>query len=149
MSGRVLSVQSHVVHGHVGNKSAIFPMQLLGLDVDPVRAAGPDAASGLLTRSTELSPRTGCGRPAASSAAAGEAALRRHNCLVWLLTLSNAQRRCFLLTSGRSAPCAQINSVQFSNHTGYAGGFTGDRLTGEQLATLVRRAEHSPRVTAA
>ena len=36
--GRVLSIQSHVVHGHVGNKSAIFPMQLLGLDVDPVSA---------------------------------------------------------------------------------------------------------------
>lgn len=35
--GRVLSIQSHVVHGHVGNKSATFPMQLLGLDVDPVR----------------------------------------------------------------------------------------------------------------
>ena len=35
---RVLSIQSHVVHGHVGNKSAIFPMQLLGLDVDPVRS---------------------------------------------------------------------------------------------------------------
>ena len=63
--GRVLSIQSHVVHGHVGNKSAVFPMQLLGLDVDPV------------------------------------------------------------------------NSVQFSNHTGYSAGFTGDRLSGEQLATLV------------
>eukprot|EP01044_Picomonas_judraskeda_P034802 COSAG03_NODE_14595_length_458_cov_2.167131_1_plen_31_part_01 len=25
--GRVLSIQSHVVHGHVGNKSAVFPMQ--------------------------------------------------------------------------------------------------------------------------
>ena len=32
--GRVLSIQSHVVHGHVGNKSAVFPMQLLGLDVE-------------------------------------------------------------------------------------------------------------------
>ncbi len=31
---RVLSIQSHVVHGHVGNKSAIFPLQLLGLEVD-------------------------------------------------------------------------------------------------------------------
>ena len=32
----------------------------------------------------------------------------------------------------------QVNSVQFSNHTGYPGGFTGDKMTGEQLETLVR-----------
>ena len=25
---RVLSIQSHVVHGHVGNKSAVFPLQV-------------------------------------------------------------------------------------------------------------------------
>ena len=31
---RVLSVQSHVVQGHVGNKCAVFPLQLLGFDVD-------------------------------------------------------------------------------------------------------------------
>ena len=31
--GRVLSIQSHVVHGYVGNKSAVFPLQLLGFDV--------------------------------------------------------------------------------------------------------------------
>lgn len=31
---RVLSIQSHVVHGYVGNKSAVFPLQLLGFDVD-------------------------------------------------------------------------------------------------------------------
>lgn len=31
---RVLSVQSHVVSGYVGNKSATFPLQLLGWDVD-------------------------------------------------------------------------------------------------------------------
>ena len=30
---RVLSIQSHVVHGHVGNCSATFPLQLLGCDV--------------------------------------------------------------------------------------------------------------------
>ncbi|GAB5034629.1 pyridoxal kinase [Nannochloropsis oceanica] len=35
---RVLSIQSHVVHGYVGNKSAVFPLQLLGLDVDPVNS---------------------------------------------------------------------------------------------------------------
>lgn len=31
---RVLSIQSHVVHGYVGGKAAIFPLQLLGFDVD-------------------------------------------------------------------------------------------------------------------
>eukprot|EP00873_Tetraselmis_striata_P038647 jgi/Tetstr1/458911/TSEL_000377.t1 len=35
---RVLSIQSHVVHGHVGNKSAVFPLQLLGLDVDSINS---------------------------------------------------------------------------------------------------------------
>ncbi|KAJ8954372.1 hypothetical protein NQ318_011045 [Aromia moschata] len=33
-SPRVLSVQSHVVSGYVGNKSAVFPLQLLGFEVD-------------------------------------------------------------------------------------------------------------------
>jgi pyridoxine kinase len=37
-SGRVLSIQSHVVHGYVGNKSASFPLQLLGFDVDPINS---------------------------------------------------------------------------------------------------------------
>ncbi len=58
---RVLSVQSHVVSGYVGNKSATFPLQLLGFDVDP------------------------------------------------------------------------LNSVHFSNHTGYPGGFAGDVLHGPKL----------------
>ncbi|KAJ9469221.1 Pyridoxal kinase [Diplonema papillatum] len=31
---RVLSMQSHVVHGYVGNKCASFPLQLLGVEVD-------------------------------------------------------------------------------------------------------------------
>ena len=35
-TSRVLSVQSHVVHGYVGNKSAVFPLQLLGFEVDSV-----------------------------------------------------------------------------------------------------------------
>lgn len=34
----VLSVQSHVVHGHVGNRSATFPLQLLGCEVDVVNS---------------------------------------------------------------------------------------------------------------
>eukprot|EP00546_Thalassionema_frauenfeldii_P011969 CAMPEP_0178913140 /NCGR_PEP_ID=MMETSP0786-20121207/10673_1 /TAXON_ID=186022 /ORGANISM="Thalassionema frauenfeldii, Strain CCMP 1798" /LENGTH=321 /DNA_ID=CAMNT_0020585841 /DNA_START=134 /DNA_END=1096 /DNA_ORIENTATION=- len=65
MKKRVLSIQSHVVSGYVGNKAAVFPLQLLGYDVDI------------------------------------------------------------------------INSVQFSNHTGYSQGFTGDVLNGTQLTSLV------------
>lgn len=67
---KVLSVQSHVVYGYVGNKSAVFPLQLLGFDV------------------------------------------------------------------------SSINSVQFSNHTGYKNGFKGEVLTGTQLDTL-RQGLHS------
>jgi len=62
---RVLSIQSHVVHGYVGNKAAVFPLQLLGFDVDIV------------------------------------------------------------------------NSVHFSNHTGYPNGFEGDVLDGDQLKTIL------------
>ncbi|TMW59970.1 hypothetical protein Poli38472_000012 [Pythium oligandrum] len=36
--GRVLSIQSHVVQGYVGNKSAVFPMQLLGMEVDIINS---------------------------------------------------------------------------------------------------------------
>lgn len=32
----VLSIQSHVVHGYVGNKSAVFPLQVLGLEIDAI-----------------------------------------------------------------------------------------------------------------
>ena len=31
---RVLSIQSHVVHGCVGNRAAVFPLQLLGIETD-------------------------------------------------------------------------------------------------------------------
>ena len=33
---KILSIQSHVAYGHVGNASAVFPMQRLGVDVWPV-----------------------------------------------------------------------------------------------------------------
>lgn len=62
---RILSIQSHVASGYVGNKAACFPLQLLGFDVDVV------------------------------------------------------------------------NSVHFSNHTGYVEGFEGDVLQGEQLVKLL------------
>mmetsp|Transcript_8809 Transcript_8809/g.12775 ORF Transcript_8809/g.12775 Transcript_8809/m.12775 type:complete len:347 (+) Transcript_8809:75-1115(+) len=71
MKKRVLSIQSHVVSGYVGNKAAVFPLQLLGYDVDI------------------------------------------------------------------------INSVQFSNHTGYAQGFKGDVLQGDQLTSLLQGMEQN------
>uniref|UniRef100_A0A2P2KV63 pyridoxal kinase n=1 Tax=Rhizophora mucronata TaxID=61149 RepID=A0A2P2KV63_RHIMU len=37
-TGRVLSIQSHTAQGYVGNKAAIFPLQLLGYDVDPINS---------------------------------------------------------------------------------------------------------------
>lgn len=64
VTNRVLSIQSHVVHGYVGNKSAVFPLQVLGFEVD------------------------------------------------------------------------NINSVQFSNHTGYKNGFKGQVLNETELADL-------------
>lgn len=35
---RVLSIQSHTVHGHVGQKACTFPLQLLGVQVDPLNS---------------------------------------------------------------------------------------------------------------
>jgi pyridoxine kinase len=35
---KVLSIQSHVVSGYVGNKSATFPLQLLGFEVDAINS---------------------------------------------------------------------------------------------------------------
>ncbi|OXB79559.1 UNVERIFIED_CONTAM: hypothetical protein H355_000375 [Colinus virginianus] len=35
---RVLSIQSHVVRGYVGNKAATFPLQVLGFEVDTVNS---------------------------------------------------------------------------------------------------------------
>ncbi|SAM82009.1 related to pyridoxal kinase [Ustilago bromivora] len=48
-STRILSVQSHVVSGYVGNRSATFPLQLLGWDVD-------------VTNTVQFSNHTGYGR---------------------------------------------------------------------------------------
>lgn len=35
----VLSIQSHVVYGHAGNSSMVFPMQRMGIDVSPIYTA--------------------------------------------------------------------------------------------------------------
>jgi len=37
-TARVLSVQSHVVHGYVGNRAAVFPLQVLGFEVDVINS---------------------------------------------------------------------------------------------------------------
>lgn len=71
LNKRVLSIQSHVVHGYVGNKAACFPLQLLGFDVDI------------------------------------------------------------------------INSVHFSNHTGYPEKWEGDVLNGEQLGRILNGLERN------
>ena len=68
---RVLSIQSHVVSGYVGNKASVFPLQVLGFDVD------------------------------------------------------------------------FINSVNFSNHTGYQNGFEGDVLGGDQLRNILNGLERN------
>ena len=36
MLSPILSIQSHVVYGHVGNSAAAFPLQRLGCDVWPI-----------------------------------------------------------------------------------------------------------------
>uniref|UniRef100_A0A2K5S1Z2 pyridoxal kinase n=1 Tax=Cebus imitator TaxID=2715852 RepID=A0A2K5S1Z2_CEBIM len=35
---RVLSIQSHVVRGYVGNRAATFPLQVLGFEIDAVNS---------------------------------------------------------------------------------------------------------------
>ncbi|XP_003419082.1 pyridoxal kinase [Loxodonta africana] len=35
---RVLSIQSHVVRGYVGNRSATFPLQVLGFEIDTINS---------------------------------------------------------------------------------------------------------------
>ncbi|KIL69057.1 hypothetical protein M378DRAFT_184375 [Amanita muscaria Koide BX008] len=57
---RVLSVQSHVAYGYVGGKAAVFPLQLLGYDVDVVNTvnfsnhSGYARAGGTKTSAKEL-----------------------------------------------------------------------------------------------
>ncbi|GIY27056.1 pyridoxal kinase [Caerostris darwini] len=57
---RVLSVQSHVVSGYVGNKSAVFPLQLHGFEVDYINSVqlsnhtGYKEIKGQILKSEEL-----------------------------------------------------------------------------------------------
>ena len=58
--GRVLSIQSHVVSGYVGNKSATFPLQVLGFEVDAINSVqfsnhkGYSTCTGQILDSEEL-----------------------------------------------------------------------------------------------
>ena len=56
---RVLTIQSHVIHGVVGNKAAVFPLQLFGLDVD-------------ILNTVQFSTHTGHGIPPVGSVLAGQ-----------------------------------------------------------------------------
>lgn len=57
---RVLSIQSHVVSGYVGNKSACFPLQVLGFEVDTINSVqfsnhtGYESFKGQVLNDTEL-----------------------------------------------------------------------------------------------
>ncbi len=42
----ILSIQSHVVHGHVGNRSAVFPLERLGYEVWPLNTVQFSCHSG-------------------------------------------------------------------------------------------------------
>ena len=46
---RVLSIQSHVGSGYVGNKAATFPLQALGFDVDAINSVQFSNHTGLLS----------------------------------------------------------------------------------------------------
>jgi pyridoxine kinase len=47
----ILSIQSHVVHGYVGNRCATFPLQLLGWEVDQINTVQFSNHTGLKGKS--------------------------------------------------------------------------------------------------
>lgn len=49
-ASKVLSIQSHVVHGYVGNRSCVFPLQRLGFDVDFINSVQFSNHTGLRDR---------------------------------------------------------------------------------------------------
>ena len=57
---RVCSIQSHVVSGYAGNKSAVFPLQLLGFEIDSINSVqfsnhtGYDILTGNTLNDTDL-----------------------------------------------------------------------------------------------
>jgi hypothetical protein len=49
IEARVLSIQSHVVAGYVGNRSAVFPLQLLGIETDAINTCQFSNHTGILS----------------------------------------------------------------------------------------------------
>ena len=60
VSPRVLSIQSHVVHGYVGNKCAVLPLQLHGFDVDPINSVQFSNHTGKKAVQASLGEPNGC-----------------------------------------------------------------------------------------
>ena len=61
LSQRLLSIQSHVVSGYVGNKSATFPLQLLGFEVRTLNCSSDystDTVHRLMPSTLSSSPTT-------------------------------------------------------------------------------------------
>ncbi|KAJ1980524.1 putative pyridoxal kinase [Dimargaris verticillata] len=55
---RILSIQSHVVSGYVGNKAATFPLQTLGYDVDAINTVQFSNHTGYNTWQGDRTPPT-------------------------------------------------------------------------------------------
>uniref|UniRef100_A0A069DR72 Pyridoxal kinase n=1 Tax=Panstrongylus megistus TaxID=65343 RepID=A0A069DR72_9HEMI len=58
---RVLSIQSHVVRGYVGNKSATFPLQVLGFEVDAINSVQLSNHTGYKTAKGQILDETDLG----------------------------------------------------------------------------------------
>ena len=54
----ILSIQSHVVYGYVGNKAAVYPLQSMGYDVWPVNTVQFSTHTGYQGWKGEVFPRT-------------------------------------------------------------------------------------------
>lgn len=53
---KLLSIQSHVVSGHVGNRASVFPLQVLGIEVDFVNTVHFSNHTGTLSLPSTLFP---------------------------------------------------------------------------------------------
>src|SRR6202035_4227430 len=107
----ILSIQSWVADGHVGNASAVFPLQRLGAEVWAINTVQFSNHTGYGHWTGDVF--TGAQVRALVGNASAVFPLQRLGAEVWA-----------------------INTVQFSNHTGY-GHWTGDVFTGAQVRALV------------
>jgi pyridoxine kinase len=93
---RVLSIQSHVVSGFVGNKCAVFTLNTMGIEVWMANSS------------------------------------KHRSCFPSSPTLNH-----FPFQTPHQQQVDAINSVQFSNHTGYPT-FKGQVMTGDQLWDIIQ-----------